>query len=140
MANSSALSFTNLNSSELLELSRKLCLTLKLEQDPEGEDSTQDNLERCVSLLQHLSEVTGVGADSSHHSKLLDLNIEDISRLFPAGFETGDPLMDRAASLLRMLFIKDLRNLQTTIDRGIISVQELTANPKTDAKLGKVGH
>lgn len=55
------------------------------------------------------------------------------------GFETGDRLVDRAATVLRMLYIKDLRDLQSEIDRVLVSVQELTANPRTDSKLGKVG-
>ena len=58
---------------------------------------------------------------------------------FPLGFETGDPALDRAATVLRMLYVKDLRALQSQVDQTLVSVQEFTANPRTDSKLGKVG-
>lgn len=32
-----------------------------------------------------------------------------------------------------------MRDLQTSIDEVIVEAQGFTANPKTDAKLGKVG-
>lgn len=50
-----------------------------------------------------------------------------------------DPATDRAASLLRLLHVADLRRLQSAVDGATVAVQELTANPRTDAALGKVG-
>lgn len=47
--------------------------------------------------------------------------------------------MDQAANILRLLQIHSVRNLQTVINETIVAVQEITANPKTDTKLGKVG-
>lgn len=38
-----------------------------------------------------------------------------------------------------MLYIQDLRELQTKANELIVACQSLTANPKTDTKLGKVG-
>ena len=55
------------------------------------------------------------------------------------GFETGDTSLDEAGKLLRALYIADLRELQTRIDHLIVQAQEYTAQPRTDAKLGKVG-
>uniref|UniRef100_A0A1B6KTB4 RNA transcription, translation and transport factor protein n=1 Tax=Graphocephala atropunctata TaxID=36148 RepID=A0A1B6KTB4_9HEMI len=55
------------------------------------------------------------------------------------GFDTGDYVMNQAAKVLRLLYIHDLRRLQTQINECIVAVQSLTANPKTDTKLGKVG-
>lgn len=57
----------------------------------------------------------------------------------PLGFETNDPVLDKAAKILRLCFIHDLRDLQTKINEIIVSVQNITANPKTDTRLGKVG-
>ncbi|GIY59658.1 RNA transcription, translation and transport factor protein [Caerostris extrusa] len=57
----------------------------------------------------------------------------------PLGFETNDAILDKAAKILRLCFIHDLRNLQTKINEIIVSVQSITANPKTDTRLGKVG-
>ena len=56
------------------------------------------------------------------------------------GMDIKDPNFSQAANVLRFLFIHDLRSLQTKINECLVSVQALTANPKTDTKLGKVGH
>lgn len=51
----------------------------------------------------------------------------------------GDKSVSEAAKVLRLLHIKELRNLQTSINELIVAVQTVTANPKTDQSLGKVG-
>jgi len=58
---------------------------------------------------------------------------------FSLGFSTSDDVVDHAAKLLRIMYTLDLRKLQSTIDETIVSVQEFTANPRTDSSLGKVG-
>ncbi|CAG0886812.1 unnamed protein product [Darwinula stevensoni] len=55
------------------------------------------------------------------------------------GFDTGDYVLNQAAKILRLLYIHDLRDLQTKINESIVAVQTITANPKTDTRLGKVG-
>ncbi|CAG5115169.1 unnamed protein product [Candidula unifasciata] len=55
------------------------------------------------------------------------------------GFEAGDYIMTEAAKILRLLHIRDLRDLQTKINSAIVAVQKITADPKTDSRLGKVG-
>ncbi|XP_063222157.1 RNA transcription, translation and transport factor protein [Bacillus rossius redtenbacheri] len=55
------------------------------------------------------------------------------------GFDMGDYVLNQAAKILRLLYIHDLRDLQTRINECIVAVQGITANPKTDTKLGKVG-
>ena len=57
-----------------------------------------------------------------------------------SGFDFEDKNLNYAASVLRYLFIRDLRELQTKINECIVQVQALTANPVTDTKLGKVGY
>ena len=47
--------------------------------------------------------------------------------------------MNEAAKILRLLHIQDLRRLQTMINECIVAIQSITANPKTDTRLGKVG-
>ncbi|EZA51948.1 hypothetical protein DMN91_007532 [Ooceraea biroi] len=56
-----------------------------------------------------------------------------------SSFNMGDIMLDNAAKGLSLLYIQDLRNLQTKINETIVAVQNITANPKTDTKLGKVG-
>ncbi len=55
------------------------------------------------------------------------------------GFNFKDPVMAEAAKALRLLHIQELRKLQTSVNELIVEVQRLTANPKTDQSLGKVG-
>lgn len=55
------------------------------------------------------------------------------------GFDMGDRMLNNAGKALSLLYIQDLRNLQTRINEAIVGVQSITANPKTDTKLGKVG-
>lgn len=57
----------------------------------------------------------------------------------PLGFATGDSGLDKACKVLRLLHISDLRDLQTKINELIVAVQNLTANPVTNSRLGKVG-
>ncbi|KAK7573822.1 hypothetical protein V9T40_011013 [Parthenolecanium corni] len=56
-----------------------------------------------------------------------------------SGFVTNDKVLAEASKILKLLFIQDLRQLQTQINECIVAVQKVTANPKTDTKLGKVG-
>ncbi|XP_011504365.1 PREDICTED: UPF0568 protein C14orf166 homolog [Ceratosolen solmsi marchali] len=55
------------------------------------------------------------------------------------GFNMVDPVLNNAAKILSILYIQDLRDLQTKINEAIVNVQNITANPKTNTKLGKVG-
>jgi hypothetical protein len=50
-----------------------------------------------------------------------------------------DKVLNEAAKILRLLHIKELRTFQTKINQTIVSIQNITANPKTDSSLGKVG-
>lgn len=55
------------------------------------------------------------------------------------GFDTGDYVLNQASKIFRLLYIHNLRMLQTHINECIVAVQNVTADPKTDTKLGKVG-
>ncbi|GIL89737.1 hypothetical protein Vretimale_16607 [Volvox reticuliferus] len=57
----------------------------------------------------------------------------------PLGFGLEGEALATAAAALRLLYIQDLRRLQSQIDHAIVEMQEYTANPKTDSSLGKVG-
>lgn len=60
-------------------------------------------------------------------------------RELPLGFETGIQPLDDACRVLRLLHVRDLRELQSAIDSSIVATQEFVANPKTDSTLGRVG-
>lgn len=51
----------------------------------------------------------------------------------------NDKNLDEAAKILRLLQVHNTRELQTVINETIVGIQEVTADPKTDTKLGKVG-
>ena len=55
------------------------------------------------------------------------------------GFEAGDYILNEAAKIVRLLHVKELRDLQSKINSAIVAVQAITADPKTDSRLGKVG-
>ncbi|CAF0982458.1 unnamed protein product [Rotaria magnacalcarata] len=65
----------------------------------------------------------------------VDFSIEQM----PLGFDAGDKIINEAAKILRLLYIQDLRTLQTKINETIVNVQSLVADPRTDSKLGKIG-
>lgn len=77
------------------------------------------------------SASTATSSASSFAAALLDAQ--------PLGFTVGDALVDRGARGLRWLYVKDLALLQKKVDAAIVGVQDRTANPRTDAALGKVG-
>lgn len=56
-----------------------------------------------------------------------------------AGFNYENNDLETGARILRLLQIQSVRELQTLINETIVSVQNITADPKTDSKLGKVG-
>eukprot|EP00928_Gymnodinium_smaydae_P088416 TRINITY_DN72504_c0_g1_i1.p1 TRINITY_DN72504_c0_g1~~TRINITY_DN72504_c0_g1_i1.p1 ORF type:complete len:275 (+),score=52.45 TRINITY_DN72504_c0_g1_i1:116-940(+) len=62
----------------------------------------------------------------------------DLDKL-PVGFQIDDPEVRRAACVLRLLHGNELRDLQVRINQVINELQQLTADPKTDARLGRVG-
>ena len=63
----------------------------------------------------------------------------DVLQNTPLGFSTNHAKVDLAAKVLRLMYINDLRDLQTMINETIVLMQEHTADPKTEAHLGRVG-
>jgi len=62
----------------------------------------------------------------------------DIDKL-PVAMDVPDPVVRRAACVLRLLHGIELRALQENINDVINQLQQLTADPKTDVRLGRVG-
>ena len=57
----------------------------------------------------------------------------------PLGFTTGDAVVDEAAKVLRLLHLAELRDLQTRVNELITAAQNVTAAPRTDSSLARVG-
>uniref|UniRef100_A0A0R3RJA1 RNA transcription, translation and transport factor protein n=1 Tax=Elaeophora elaphi TaxID=1147741 RepID=A0A0R3RJA1_9BILA len=62
-----------------------------------------------------------------------------LSRLDMGMISSKHGTIDAAARALRLIHVENLREVQTKINETIVAVQELTADPKTDKRLGKVG-
>ena len=50
-----------------------------------------------------------------------------------------DAKVDAAAIVLRLLYIADVRGMQSQLNEIINFIQLFTADPQTNTKLGKVG-
>ena len=51
----------------------------------------------------------------------------------------SDETVRAAVAVLRVLHVNDMRELQTAVDALLVGMQEYTGDPKTNAKLGRVG-
>lgn len=98
----------------------------------------QDHLEQlkaiCILVKERLSK-EAVERAEKEKTHTQPISIERVE----LGFDTGDYIINEAAKILRLLHIRDLRELQSQINHAIVAVQNVTANPKTDSRLGKVG-
>ena len=92
-------------------------------------------MEACSKLVRKKLSPTVVQNPSAFIPKGKPFPVLD----FKFGPDLGDPVLNKAIKILNLLYIQDLRDLQTKINEAIVSVQTITANPKTDTKLGKVG-
>lgn len=86
----------------------------------------------AADVVQNI--VNDVSTENLYHDRDLPL-ITDMS----SGIRSGDEIVDRAATVIRALHVRELRTLQDDINQLISDLQSLTANPQTNTKLGKVG-
>uniref|UniRef100_A0A1B0D2S4 Carnitine deficiency associated protein n=1 Tax=Phlebotomus papatasi TaxID=29031 RepID=A0A1B0D2S4_PHLPP len=88
-------------------------------------------LKAVARLIQnHLS-------NDAQKEPLLDNAPFPLENTHGVGYQDQD--LEQAARILRLLQIQSVRHLQTAINETIVAVQNLTADPRTDTKLGKVG-
>ena len=81
----------------------------------------------CLLLFFYLS--------FGYLSQLEYVSLNDV----PIGTELADTVTQDVTRILRLLHIRELRELQTRINTTVVAVQALTADPRTDERLGKVG-
>ena len=80
-----------------------------------------------------LEDAKSTSGTKTKESKMFNVSARE------CGFDLGDPVLNEAAKVLRLLHIQELRDLQTHINEVIVTVQAITADPKTDQSLGRVG-
>jgi len=112
-------------------------LLLSLNLGNKGESLCQDQHEKLEHVVQRLPAAQSImrsklGRASRHATGQFEMD-------FPSGFEMGSQSLDQAAAVLKMLYVVDLRELQSGINAVLCEAQHWTANPKTDSRLGKVG-
>eukprot|EP00462_Mataza_sp_D1_P024325 CAMPEP_0175131368 /NCGR_PEP_ID=MMETSP0087-20121206/6503_1 /TAXON_ID=136419 /ORGANISM="Unknown Unknown, Strain D1" /LENGTH=274 /DNA_ID=CAMNT_0016413649 /DNA_START=15 /DNA_END=839 /DNA_ORIENTATION=- len=133
---------------EFVSIVNELAATLNMPAAASEEEAAQ----LLTVIRQRIEKAKQRRADEEHESKAqstlvigdkrktLDVGAAlGVLDAYPLGFSTGDQAVDRAGRILRLLHLHDLRDLQTLINEVIVSVQEFTADPKTDSRLGKVG-
>jgi len=101
-----------------------------LQISPPNNFTPAQTFEACVCLLESRVENRTV-PDKGFKVECLDK--------ITAGFDTGDKILNNIGRILRLLHLQNFRSFQTMINQTIVAVQELTANPKTDQRLGQVG-
>uniref|UniRef100_A0A0G4HTZ7 Uncharacterized protein n=1 Tax=Chromera velia CCMP2878 TaxID=1169474 RepID=A0A0G4HTZ7_9ALVE len=57
----------------------------------------------------------------------------------PVGIPVPDPELRKAAAVLRLLHGRQMADVQLAINKSLSEFQSITANPKTDTSLGRVG-
>ena len=126
----SGLSFLSVQSHEFSCQVDKICETLKIPAHP----NPTVRLEACQKLLNSRMGMKQGNEDSTGG---VEVNLQEHD--FGFTDKSMDPVLRDAAKILRMLHLAQLRKLQSDINNTIELVQSVTANPKTDTKLGKVG-
>ena len=97
---------------------------------PKTHFTPAQTFEACINLLESRFD-NRIVPDKG-------FRIESLEKINP-GFETGDKILNNIGRILRLLHLQNFRTFQNMINECIVAVQELTANPKTDQRLGQVG-
>ncbi|VDD82316.1 unnamed protein product [Mesocestoides corti] len=107
----------------------------KLLEIPQHPDPKQSFRAACLLIEKMLSH-ENIEMSKKEYEKEVDLlKTEDV----PLGFDVSDPVLRSVVLTLRLLHVSELRQLQDQINCAIVQVQQITADPKTDEKLGQVG-
>ncbi|EME29447.1 hypothetical protein Gasu_30900 isoform 1 [Galdieria sulphuraria] len=125
-----------------IELDEDLCKELY----EVGSDLGVADPENLVGTLQVLVDLLrkGFQLDSLKKAGTSPQGIDDallkcLRDEVPSGFSTGDDSLDDTCRLFRLLYLKDLKKLQATINKVIFELQTQTANPKTDTSRACIG-
>ncbi|CAB3229190.1 unnamed protein product [Arctia plantaginis] len=89
--------------------------------------------------VERICTLAGVGPHLDPKFRLAALAKILNTKPHPDPPTTEANIIQQPADVLKLLFVQDLRELQTTINEALVAVQTVTADPRTDTKLGRVG-
>ncbi|KAI8439975.1 hypothetical protein MSG28_001425 [Choristoneura fumiferana] len=89
--------------------------------------------------VDRVSTLAGIGPHPDAKVRLSALNKILKTNPHPDTAVTEANIIQQPTDVLKLLFIQDLRELQTKINEALVAVQKVTADPRTDTKLGRVG-
>ncbi|KAF5397474.1 Carnitine deficiency associated protein [Paragonimus heterotremus] len=119
-----------------LEFKQYVTKLARLLQIPAHPDPLMVFKAACILIDQKLSTENIDRALKEYGTiKIDNLKISDVC----LGFDVPDPEVRTAAVGLRLLNVNEMRRLQNQANAAVVQVQKLTADPRTDEKLGKVG-
>jgi len=90
---------------------------------PSISSSLLTTLQTILSIIQ--LRLSPAAFEATKEGQASHLQLDD----FLLSYSTQDPVVDRVARALTMLYVTDLRELQTDINDILVSAQEFTANP-----------
>uniref|UniRef100_F1L6P3 Uncharacterized protein n=1 Tax=Ascaris suum TaxID=6253 RepID=F1L6P3_ASCSU len=93
----------------------------------------------CKFIVSNLSDEAIAEANKKNKAGAAQPMVMQLSRFDMGMLSSKDGGVDAAVRALRLNHLENLREVQTEINEAIVAVQELTADPKTDKRLGKVG-
>lgn len=119
---------------EAMPLVSQLCEVLQL---PPASSATEPEVARALhSCARRLRIRARADARSESASEAGDVAA---ASSMPSGLQLSSEALERAAAVLRALYVDDMRELQHIVNDVLAAVQEYTADPKTNAALGQVG-
>jgi len=119
----------------------EICKFLKIPHN-ENVQITMQCIHTIVRTKFSRAAISNYAQKVSNNSKDVSDRIRsfrDIVRHYDLGFKTTDGQLDAACTVLRMLYIRDLAEYQAQGTEMILKLQQFSANPKTNSRLGKVG-
>ncbi|KAL3105949.1 hypothetical protein niasHT_025006 [Heterodera trifolii] len=121
----------NVSASELAQTVRELATLFGIAAHPNPLVMLRAIEKRVVDIKKALNG--GVGAPKN------PLNVVPLELLATGTPPSGSRSFDNALRVLRLLHTARMRELQTRINATIVEVQKVTANPRADLSLGRIG-
>ncbi|GBP03262.1 RNA transcription, translation and transport factor protein [Eumeta japonica] len=89
--------------------------------------------------VERVCTLAGIGPHLDPKVRLAALAKVLKSNPHPHPTSLDSSIVQQPTDVLKLLFLQDIRDLQTKINEALVAVQTVTADPRTDTKLGKVG-